>query len=63
MKKFIKICKAILPRCFRVAHWHLSFCWLQTVYFPMFLSLESHAVQHYICILWTAEVAFALKYM
>ena len=22
MKKFIKLCKAILPRCFRVAYWH-----------------------------------------
>ena len=30
MKEFIKICKAILPRCFRVAHWHLSFRLLQT---------------------------------
>ena len=47
MKKFIKICKAILPQCFRVAHWHLSFHWLQTAYFPMFVSLESHAIKHY----------------
>ena len=50
IKKFIKLCKAILPRCFRVAHWHLSFRWLQTAYFPMFVSLESHIIKHYICV-------------
>ena len=50
MKKFIKICKAILPHFFRVAHWHLSFHWLQTAYFPMFVSLKSHAIKRYICI-------------
>lgn len=47
MKKFIKICKAILPRCFRVAHCNISFPWLQATYFPMFVSLESHAIKHY----------------
>ena len=46
MKKFIQICKAILPQFFRVAHWHLSFRWLQTAYFPMFVSLKSHAIKH-----------------
>ena len=46
----MKICKAILPRFFRVAHWHLSFRWLQTAYFPMFVSLKSHAIKHYICV-------------
>ena len=50
MKKLIKICKAILPRFFRVAHWHLSFRWLQTAYFLMFVSLKSHAIKHYICV-------------
>ena len=50
MKKFIKIYKAILPRCFRVAHWHLSFRWLLTEYFPMLVSLESHAIKCYICV-------------
>ena len=50
MKKFIKICKAILPRYFRVAYSHLSFCWLQTAYFPVCVSLESHAIKHYICV-------------
>ena len=39
---------ASLPWCFRVAHWHLSFRWLQTAYFPMFVDLESHAIKHYI---------------
>ena len=50
MKKFIEICKAILPWFFRVAHWHLSFLGLQTVYFPMFVSLKSHAIKHYISV-------------
>ena len=50
MKKFIKMCKAILPRFFRVAHWHLSFRWLQTAYFPIVVSLKSHAIKHYICV-------------
>ena len=50
MKMFIKICKAILPRFFRVAHWHLSFGWLQAAYFPTFVSLKSHAIKHYICV-------------
>ena len=50
MQKFVKICKAFLPRSFRVAHWHLSFRWLQTAYFPICVSLESHAIKHYICV-------------
>ena len=50
MKKFIKICKAILPQFFRLAHWHLSFRCLQTAYFLMLVNLKSHAIKHNICV-------------
>ena len=49
MKEFIKICKTILPRCFRVAYCHFV-GHIQTAYFPTFVSLVSHAIKHYICI-------------
>ena len=49
MKKFIKICKAILPRFFSSRTLALVIS-LVTNCFPMFVSLKSHAVKHYICV-------------
>ena len=42
-----------MPFCLGVFKKHigtLSFHWLQTAYFPIFVSSESHAIKHYTCV-------------
>ena len=41
----------------------MSFRLLQTLYFPMFVSLKSHAIKHYLCSFGLPKLQLTHKFM